>query len=223
MKKHIKIDRVVRSKRKRIGLYVHPDSTVTVRAPLRTPLFLIKQVVANRANWILDKQTKAKKKYGSIKKREYRVGELFWYLGKKYPLAIVQQKEKIIWDGKRFSLQMGTEGEKAFIQWYRDTARIVITERVNMYSREQNLPYHNMRITSAKTRWGSCSGENNLNFTWRLIMAPLDVIDYVVVHELVHTKEKNHGPAFWKSLKAIIPDAKKKQHFLKNHGPHFLL
>ncbi|HSB07579.1 MAG TPA: M48 family metallopeptidase [Thermodesulfobacteriota bacterium] len=75
-----------------------------------------------------------------------------------------------------------------------------------------------MKITSAKSRWGSCSRDNNLCFSWRIIMAPLNVLDYVLIHELVHIKEKNHSKRFWSHLEAVIPDYKKHRHWLRAHG-----
>jgi len=73
-----------------------------------------------------------------------------------------------------------------------------------------------LRITNARKRWGSCSVKGNLNFTWRLIMAPLQVIDYVVVHELVHIKEKNHSKNFWNHVSSYLPDYKQKRKELKS-------
>ncbi|MCX6013893.1 MAG: M48 family metallopeptidase, partial [Chloroflexi bacterium] len=69
-----------------------------------------------------------------------------------------------------------------------------------------HIKYKNVRITSAQTRWGSCSGHGNLYFSWRLIMAPLEVIDYVVIHELAHIHMKNHSPKFWEKVESMYPD-----------------
>ncbi|MCA9386358.1 M48 family metallopeptidase, partial [Candidatus Dojkabacteria bacterium] len=68
------------------------------------------------------------------------------------------------------------------------------------------------------TNWGSCSSKGNLNFTWRLIFAPLEILDYVVVHELCHLKEQNHSQRFWDLVAEQVPDYKKKRIWLKKHG-----
>ncbi|MCS7122892.1 MAG: M48 family metallopeptidase, partial [Candidatus Micrarchaeota archaeon] len=81
-----------------------------------------------------------------------------------------------------------------------------------------NFRYNRVRITNARRRWGSCSSSNNLNFSWRLIMAPLEVIDYVVVHELVHTRIKNHSKAFWRMVEAVMPDYDRQRRWLRENG-----
>ncbi len=79
------------------------------------------------------------------------------------------------------------------------------------------IDYSNLRITNAQRRWGSCSPSGNICFSLRLVMAPLPVIDYVVVHELVHIREKNHSPRFWNAVKAIIPDYKDHKAWLRKN------
>ena len=78
--------------------------------------------------------------------------------------------------------------------------------------------YKKIRIGSAATRWGSCSSSGALSFTWRLVMAPMAIIDYVIIHELVHTVEHNHGRAFWDKVKTILPDFKPRMAWLKANG-----
>jgi hypothetical protein len=78
-----------------------------------------------------------------------------------------------------------------------------------------NLYANKIGITAAKTRWGSCSGRNNINFSWRLMMAEPEVIDYVIVHELAHIKEKNHGKQFWRLVEKYEPDYRERKNKLK--------
>ncbi|MCL2816165.1 MAG: M48 family metallopeptidase [Oscillospiraceae bacterium] len=87
--------------------------------------------------------------------------------------------------------------------------------KVGKYAGFMNVKPAAVKITSAKTRWGSCSGRDNLNFSWRLVMADENVIDYVVVHELSHIKEHNHSPHFWKIVENVLPDYKERQNKLK--------
>jgi predicted metal-dependent hydrolase len=91
--------------------------------------------------------------------------------------------------------------------WYRQTRQVIGT-RLTWYAHEHGFLYKKIRIGAARTRWGSCSTTGTLSFTWRLLMAPPEMIDYVVVHELVHIRTKNHSPAFWEALAAIMPDYK---------------
>jgi predicted metal-dependent hydrolase len=103
----------------------------------------------------------------------------------------------------------------ALIRLYRRLARQSLGERLWEYAALMGVSPASMRITGAKTRWGSCSGKNSINFSWRLIMAPDDVIDYVVVHELAHIRQHNHSPAFWAVVAKYMPDYKARRDGLK--------
>jgi len=109
-------------------------------------------------------------------------------------------------------------GEKLFTAWYKQQARWVLAERVEWFASRFKFTFTQVRISSARTRWGSCSNRGSLSFTWRLVMAPLEVVDYVVVHELAHLRIKNHSPAFWKKVESILPDYKARQKWLKTNG-----
>ncbi len=108
-------------------------------------------------------------------------------------------------------------------RWYRKQAQIHMSERVSHFSEKHGLGYEQIRITGATTRWGSCSGRNNLNFPWRLLMAPREIIDYVVVHELAHTVHKNHSPRFWELVESILPDWKTHRAHLREEGWKYTL
>ena len=97
-------------------------------------------------------------------------------------------------------------------------AKETITKRVSYFARLMGVSYRNITIREQKTRWGSCSSEKNLNFNWKLILAPPEVLDYVVVHELCHLKEMNHSPHFWTHLDTIYPDRKQAEQWLKKNS-----
>jgi len=107
---------------------------------------------------------------------------------------------------------------KKFEKIYREQAREKITERCKYYGEMHGLKFNRIRITGAKTRWGSCSAKNNLNFCWKLILAPEEILDYVVVHELSHTVHKNHSAKFWNLVEQIDPEHKKNRKWLKQNG-----
>ena len=108
--------------------------------------------------------------------------------------------------------------DAALDRWYRGEARRVIEERAEFYARKHGLKYNGIRISAARLRWGSCGPNNRLNFSYRLVMAPLEMIDYVVVHELVHTVERNHSQAFWAKVAAILPEYRLARRWLKLNG-----
>jgi len=103
------------------------------------------------------------------------------------------------------------------IKNYRKKARNLLTERTDYYSEKYNLPYTNIKITRAKTRWGSCNHKNGLNFNWKILFAPPEVVDYLVVHELSHTIHKNHKKDFWNRVELMHPDYKNSRKWLKDN------
>jgi len=115
-------------------------------------------------------------------------------------------------------VQETSEEKTTLTGWYRKQAQKHMSERVAYFSEKHGFKYEQIRITSAVTRWGSCSGCNNLNFPWKLVMAPREIIDYVVAHELAHTVHKNHSPRFWKLVESIVPDWKIHRSHLREEG-----
>ncbi len=99
-----------------------------------------------------------------------------------------------------------------------DKALRVIPERVEHFAPIVGVSYGRVTIRNQVSRWGSCSGKGNLNFNCLLMLAPPQVVDYVVVHELCHRKEMNHSPRFWGEVERVIPDFKERRDWLKNEG-----
>ena len=104
-----------------------------------------------------------------------------------------------------------------FIGWYKKEAKKIIAARVEWWARRFCLAYKSVNITCANRRWGSCAPNDRLNFSWRLVMAPISVIDYVVVHELAHITHKNHSRRFWSRVKAMYPDHKDAKTWLREN------
>jgi predicted metal-dependent hydrolase len=107
--------------------------------------------------------------------------------------------------------------KEILIGWYQEQAYQQISERVIWHSSLSGLKYNKIKLSGAQKRWGSCSVKGNLNFSWRLIMAPFRVIDYVVVHELAHLEEKNHSKRFWDKIKIMQPDYEQHKDWLKEN------
>ena len=142
------------------------------------------------------------------------------------PLALVEgQPEPLLLDDGKFKLALSQHGDaaSAFEHWYREQARQVLTARVEFFARQFDFQYKRIRITSARTRWGSCSATGSLSFSWRLILAPLEVVDYVVVHELVHTVFHNHSKQFWARVGTVMPDSPKHRRWLRENGRQLLV
>jgi predicted metal-dependent hydrolase len=216
----IKIDKIIRTKRKSMALIVQSDGRLIVRAPMRTSDKTILAFVQKNVDWIRSKQALVKSVYPQVIEKKYVDGEKFWFLGKLYPLELVNRANLPVELTDRFLLARPAlpKAQAYFIRWYKEQARIILSERVSEYTAKNGFKYRQIKITSARTRWGSCSAKGTLCFTWRLVMAPLPVIDYVVVHELVHLTERNHGRSFWAKVATLMPDYKQKIKWLKSNG-----
>jgi predicted metal-dependent hydrolase len=214
----IQIDKLVRSNRRTLSLIVEPDGTLTVRAPSRMTEADIRRFIDVKADWIKRKQAVARKE--AIAAHRYVDGETFLYLGKEIPLRLLQdQRPALVMDGTfKLTRSAWPQAESVFEAWYKKQARAVLTERAEFFARKYRFNLGKIRITSARTRWGSCSAKQTLSFTWRLVMASLEVIDYVVVHELCHLRELNHSRSFWAQVESILPDYESHRKWLKQNG-----
>lgn len=142
--------------------------------------------------------------------------------------AVSMVEEKRDWIAKNYlkmqavspkpSQKEKTPYERRLEAPYRQAAKEYIPKRVAYYAELLDITYATISIRDQKTRWGSCSSKGNLSFSWRLILAPPKVLDYVVVHELCHRKEMNHSPRFWALVESMIPDYKTHRKWLKENG-----
>lgn len=220
----IEVNEIVRSKRRTLALIVKPDGSLIVRAPLRASEKSIREFVESNAKWIEKKRIEALT-FRPPAPKQYVPGEMFMFLGNAYPLEIAKgQKKALLLEGK-FKLSQAAQGiaRMAFERWYREQAKQILTERVSLYASQYGFQYKKIGITSARTRWGSCSSNGSLNFSWRLVLAPMEAVDYVVVHELVHTVFHNHSKRFWKRVEKIMPDYKERRKWLRKDGRQLML
>ncbi len=217
----IPIDELIRSRRKTIALIIQPDGRLIVRAPLRASQAEIQRVLERHRSWILKKQAQVRSQQAACPVHTYRPGDRFLYLGKVCQLEIRDAKRPLLaLDGETFYLARSAQQSAAavFRAWYRAQAARFIPDRVAALAKMNGFHPRGVRITSARTRWGSCSQAGNLSFTWRLMIAPPEVIDYVILHELTHLEIKNHTPAFWERLKSLVPEYKERVRWLKAHA-----
>jgi len=210
---------LIRSRRKTIAILVARDGSVTVRAPLKASARQIAEFIHSKEAWIRSKQDVAHR-LPVVPSKTFQTGELFLFLGKSYPLAIKTDLQVPLSLNSRFELALAFQSKAlaVFTRWYRQQALHIFMERAAFFGSWTGLNYKLIKVSSARTRWGSCSSSGTLSFTWRLVMAPPVVIDYVVVHELVHTRVRNHSHAFWSQVEKILPDYQNEVAWLKTNG-----
>ena len=196
-----------RSNRKTVALYVR-DGFIEVRAPKRMAKRDIDRFVASKEQWAKRKLAELKKR--AEEKREFLLnyGELVTYRGKEYPITGRQGIDSGI-DYAGFYMPEGlTEAhiKENCIQIYRENANLYLPERTFYFAEILSVRPKSVKISNAKSLWGSCSRKKSINYSWRIMMADDDVIDYLVVHELAHLIELNHSARYWKIVEKLLPD-----------------
>jgi hypothetical protein len=215
-----KIHQIIRSQRKSFGLELKPDGRLIVRAPHAATRAQIEAVVAQKAAWIAKTRARLAAQAAQHPPKTFSPGEKFWYLGEQYPLRLIDRRRPLLdLDGAfNLSRQACSQAKAVFTAWYREETRQITLSLIEPYVKHYGFKVNQVRVTSARTRWGSCSGKGNLNFTYRLCMAPLSVVEYVVVHELVHLNVPNHSREFWAEVARINPTFQTSRAWLKQHG-----
>lgn len=211
------IKKIVRSRRRSLALIVTPQAELVVRAPLIMPRIVINNFIRRKINWIKRKIEAAQLQNQGFKPKQFVNGEDFLYLGKTYRLKIVESKNIAISDFLEFPRKFLTQPKENLTEWYKLEAKERFLESAERYAQIMGLKYSKLKVSSAQKRWGSCTASNTLNLSWRLILAPQEIIDYVVVHELAHIQEKNHSCRFWNKVAAILPDYRLRKKWLRSN------
>jgi predicted metal-dependent hydrolase len=218
---NFKIDKLVRSKRKTFSIEISKNAELIVRVPIRATDEYINNLIKDKADWIEKHLSKMRSKVEVLKERTYSNGDKILFLGIEREIVNnFSGKHTLKLNGNQFELSSSSiEVSKVlFERWFKKIAKDTILSRAIHYSKITDLQFTDFHITSSHTRWGSCSAKNSINFTWRLIMSPLEVIDYVVIHELAHIKQKDHSINFWRLVAKFDPTYKNKVKWLKDNG-----
>ncbi len=214
--KIIKTDR-----KKTMQITIKPDATVEVRVPKRISERKIQNYIKSKQDW-LERSFKEVRERAELKPdHKFNTGEIFLFLGEKYKLEVLEHDkvDDLFFDQGFFLKKSAKDSARELMEeWYKDSALAIFEERVEKYSECDNkFEVNKVKISWATKRWGSCSGSGNLNFNWRLVMAPMEIVDYVVIHELVHLVHANHSRSFWGLVGKSCPDYKDKRVWLKEN------
>jgi len=200
--------KILRSRRRSISLEITPEASLIVRAPLRVSDSYIQKLIQEKMPWI-QKKIAAVKNRPQPKEKQFIDGEEFLYLGEKYQLKVTKAKKIELKDNLIFPEKFLSKAKIKISAWYRAEAKEIITDRAIIFAKQMGVKFSSIKINSAQKRWGSCSHKNQLNFGWKLILQPIEVVDYVVIHELAHIVHKHHQKTFWQLVAAYCPDYKR--------------
>jgi predicted metal-dependent hydrolase len=231
-----KIDYVLRKNKlsKYIRLTVSANKGLVVTIPQGTSIKSVEKTLIEKQAWILRNLAKANNSHKNLVK-VFNVGDKLLFLGKEFPLNIAREnvrsfsvefnqqalKVKIPVEVSQEEQQEGIA--RVLLGWYTQQAKIFIPQRTEQLAKLLQTNYNRITIKDLKSRWGSCSQLRNLNFNFRLVLAPPAIVDYVIVHELCHLKELNHSKLFWLEVERFCPEYKQHRQWLKTNGQSLFL
>ena len=178
-------------------------------------------ILSENATWVLDKKAKFDRYRDGVPERSFEAGESFPYLGDDHELVVEPRRKSVVEDGTirlRRSAVDQSSIKRALRNFYRRQAREHFSDRLAHFAAEMGLEYDGLEIRNQRTRWGSCSTNGTIGLNWRLLMAPPDVIDCVVIHELAHLREPNHTDAFWSLVAEHDPHYGAHAEWLEEHS-----
>jgi predicted metal-dependent hydrolase len=197
-----------------------------LHAPENTPEQELARWTRSKLLWVHRALARKEMLAPKVRAPEFVSGENFSYLGQNYRLKIVRDAaEPLHFDGNHFWLaeDARSEAEVHFRRWYIHTGRAWLRERTTTLARKTGTPASRIEVRELGFHWGSCGKNGVLLFNWRLLQLPVRLIDYIIVHELVHLQEPHHGPEFWKAIDRALPTWRQLKDTLRSAGVRFLV
>jgi len=195
---------LIRTNRRTLSVQIHPDKGLVIRAPRHLSESRIEKFLKEKESWIKKRLEQGEKQKSKIPKYSFTSGEHFLYLGA-LTLLPVHTRTKVI-------------------EWYKMKAKAHMNERTNELKQilaqktKAKLPATTTKIRTYRSRWGTCSRDNVITYNWKIIMAPSEIVDYLVSHELSHILHKNHGRRFYETLALLDPNYKANQKWLRTNS-----
>lgn len=220
------------SKRKTIAIVVDEKAEVSVAAPFYISKRDVHAFVRQKSEWISRKVEDAERNKRRVNKKKFEHGEIFQFLGKRYKLEACEadiKRGKIEFDGIKWSIfipaNLTIKESRLFVRdklfgWYRSQAEEILGGRIFHYSRIIGVEPRKIAVKAQKRLWGNCNYNlETIHLNWQIILFPLEIVDYVVVHELCHLIVPNHSSRFWKKVEKFLPDFKQRRKWLKANSP----
>jgi predicted metal-dependent hydrolase len=213
------------ARRKTLGITIERDGELVLIAPESASLADIERLVRKKGLWVYRKLAEREFVVGPTREKEYVPGETFHYLGRSYRLRLVDgnpQDPPLQLRHGWFELRRSEQarGQKHFIDWYVEHGQPWLARRTELYTARVGVRPEQAKVQDLGYHWGSC-GSKAINFHWRTVQLPPRIIDYIIVHELVHVVEPRHDQAFWSRVERAMPDFAERKRWLGEHGGTF--
>jgi predicted metal-dependent hydrolase len=214
------------NRKKSISLSIR-EGGIVILAPRRVPDREIFDLIVKKAPWIRSKLAK-QATLPQIGERKFVDGDIFLFLGEEYPLRVMDgpkataelEEGIFVVQARRTHIQerRARSVRAAFLRWYKEEAETLFTDRTGYYADQMGAAPGRILFRDYKSMWGKCTGQGEITYNWKLVMAPPLIVDYVIVHELAHLHHLNHSREFWNCVEKMIPDHKARRNWLKDHG-----
>jgi len=215
------IAEIIRTSRRKTADIRVEDGAVSVVVPTDTPLEKIDQLLTAKRRWIKEKITLHREML-PVSSKQYVSGEAFSYLGRNYRLKVIKgpfAPVRLLQGRLMVTAPQGTEQphivRNALVRWYKRQAELKLKEKVTRFAPMVGVEPAGVGIKTFKSRWGSCSSKGKLEFNWQIMMAPNQMVDYVVIHELCHLIHHNHSAEFWKEVARVLPEYQECREWLR--------
>lgn len=219
---------LVRSaRRKTVGITVDRDGSLVLAAPETYPLEQLEEFAREKRFWIYEKLARKDMLFRRPARKEYVSGETFYYLGRGYRLKVVDDSEpqpplKLHQGWFQLRRSAVPDARRHFVRWYSENGRRWIERRLERWAPRIGARPTSVRVRELGYRWGSCTPNGGLNFHWRSVQLPPSIVDYIIVHELVHLIVPDHSADFWRRLERAMPDYISRKEWLAENGARLL-
>lgn len=222
---------ITRARRRSISAAITSEGALSIKAPFLIPEFVIRQFLKTKAHWIVERVEERQLRLQSSAFIRYENGEHIHFFDKLMLIIVTEsdlaKKPHIYPINNTFQVilrpGLSTKARQKAIKtvihaWYKNNIKDELEKRVLSYAEKMGLSYNTIRVKDVSSHWGSCSVHRNLNFNYRLAMLPVELADYVIVHELCHLREMNHSSRFWELVEEVLPDYKQRRRQLKREN-----
>ncbi len=207
---------IERKKVKFACVRVYPDGKVKITIPQRMTLHRTKQIYLEKCRWINRKRVHLLT--SAVDKFNIEPSEVLLF-GKGYKFEFNSNSTQHINDKSQYIVSnYNLQDASQLLEWYRLTAKNYLPDRTEKLADKCSIVFNKVTVRAQKTRWGSCSANGNISLNWKLIKMPIWVGDYVIIHELAHTKVMNHSSSFWRQVELLLPDYQKARQWIKEYG-----